>query len=314
MAASYELINYSLRAAKQIERKMIFEAAQRLAEFSLLEAYRYIGFGSVYFSDFIMAHRVLNVSNMVSIEKDVQKQSRFEFNKPFGCIQLKFGNSCEVLPLLGWQERTILWLDYDGPLDGNVLADIGSFCANARSGSMLIVSVNAHPNSSSPDPIEDLKGSIGSTHVPLGLTKFDLSGWNLAKSVRRIVSAAIESSLSDRNGVLSQFEKLSWHQVMSFDYQDGAKMTTIAGVVVNKGEEPHFHKCAFNSLEFYIADHEGSCRIEVPNLTRRELRHLDQQLPLKQGDSLTAEGIPQKHLQQYQKVYRYFPNYAETEQ
>jgi hypothetical protein len=314
VAPSYETINYSLRAAKQIERKMICEASKKLAEFCLLEAYRYVGFGSVFFSDFIMIHRMLSISKMVSIEKDEHKKPRFEFNKPYACIKLEFGNSTTVLPVIGWNDRTILWLDYDGPLDGDVLSDVSSFCANAISGSLLLVSVNAHPPSSDIKPVDWLTEKVGSKYVPLEIEKTNFSGWNFAKLVRRILCSTIKSALNDRNGALGEYEKLEWHQVISFDYQDGAKMTTIGGVVVSKSERPHFDKCAFSALEFHISDPQESYRIEVPILTRRELRHLDQQLPLIEGSHLKGNGIPAGQLRQYEKVYRYYPNFAETDQ
>ena len=46
MARSYQKVNYALRPAKNIERKMICEALRQLSGFCLVETYRYIGFGS----------------------------------------------------------------------------------------------------------------------------------------------------------------------------------------------------------------------------------------------------------------------------
>lgn len=313
MVGSYEIINYSLRPAKQIERKMICEAAKRLGEFALLESYRYVGFGSVFFSDFAMVHRQLNISKLISIEKDVHKQERFDFNKPFACIELKFGESSSILPQLTWHERTILWLDYDGRLEGDCIEDVASFCANAPSGSMLILSANAQTPSEWDDPVQQYSDSVGSSFVANGTTKADFAGWNFAKTIRRSVTSAIAKTLSDRNGILSEYDKFTWHQILSFDYQDGAKMTTIGGVLSNKGERPHFEKCSFASLSYCRQNQEESYKIDVPSLTWRELRYLDQQLPLAEGKELQAPGISSKALKQYAAVYRYYPNFAETE-
>lgn len=109
--SSYEKINYSLRPAKNIERKMLCETLQRLSFIQKLEKYRYIGFGSTYFSDFNLLHRLLGISKMISIEKDKKNKDRFEFNKPFSCIEMKFGSSNEVLPMLKWKEPSIVWVD-----------------------------------------------------------------------------------------------------------------------------------------------------------------------------------------------------------
>src|SRR5690242_1898583 len=95
-------VNYSLRPAKQIERRMLTEAFQRLVEFGALSSYRYIGFGSIQFRDFIMFHKHLGITNMLSIEKDAINKARFEFNLPFSCVSLRIGKSGEVLPTIPW--------------------------------------------------------------------------------------------------------------------------------------------------------------------------------------------------------------------
>ena len=132
---SYRQVNYALRPAKSVERKMLNETFRCLTPFSRVGTYRYIGFGSNFFSDFILFHRSLGISNMTSIEHDKPARERFRFNLPFHCVELKFGESGEILPRLDWNIRTLLWLDYDRPLDLEVLADVELFCASAISGS-----------------------------------------------------------------------------------------------------------------------------------------------------------------------------------
>ncbi len=61
MKPSYEKIHYGLRPAKNIERKMMCECFWRLSAFHPVHNYRYIGFGSVYFSDFLLFHKVLGI-------------------------------------------------------------------------------------------------------------------------------------------------------------------------------------------------------------------------------------------------------------
>src|SRR4051794_13352391 len=90
-------------------------------------------------------HRVLGVNDMISIEKDSYAAECFKFNRPYKAIDLEFGYSHAVLPRLAWGKPTILWLDYDGKLTSDVLADIDTFCAKAVSGSVLAISVNAQP-------------------------------------------------------------------------------------------------------------------------------------------------------------------------
>lgn len=313
MASSFEGINYSLRPAKQIERKMICEAIRRLAVFGSIEAYRYIGFGSIYFSDFSLFHKRLNISNMLSIEKESNKQARFEFNKPFDCIDLQFEESNVVLPKLDWTTRTILWLDYDGKLDGGVLSDVASFCANAVSGSMLIVSLNSHTDPNESDRLGSLKASLGSDLVPIDAVECDLAGWKMSVMVRRILSNWIAKTLGDRNGARNRGARFNWQQVMSFEYQDGAKMTTLGGVLIDDGHQSQFSACNFDNLEFVKRSPEDAYRIDVPALTFRELRALDQLLPDVDGNQAKLPAIPTKDLKNYAALYRYFPNFAESD-
>ncbi|MBK9388786.1 MAG: hypothetical protein IPN68_00865 [Bacteroidetes bacterium] len=119
---SYENINYDLRPAKAIERKMLCDLFHRLSSFNQLNRYQYIGFGSTYFSDFSQFHKNLGFKDLISIEKDIKNEKRFKFNIPYSCIKLLLGHSNEILPTLALENTpTILWLDYDYPLDHTVL-------------------------------------------------------------------------------------------------------------------------------------------------------------------------------------------------
>ena len=102
--SSYEKIDYRLRPAKGVERKMLANAFWRLAAFDKIERYRYIGMGSVYFNDFILFHKVLGIKKLISIEGEdnPEKQKRFKLNKPFRCIDLRFAWSTQFL----WNSKT----------------------------------------------------------------------------------------------------------------------------------------------------------------------------------------------------------------
>ena len=113
MAASYREIDYRIRPAKQAERIMMAESFKRL-RFANTESYQYVGLGSVYFSDFMLMHRALGTTKMVSIEKAVHDKARFEANLPFGCIEMLWGDTASELPKVDFSLRSIVWLDYDG--------------------------------------------------------------------------------------------------------------------------------------------------------------------------------------------------------
>src|SRR5690606_26468287 len=156
MAGSYRLINYALRPAKTAERKMLSDAFRKLSSFDKIESYGYIGFGSTYFSDFSLFHRAFGIDDMVSIEKDDNSVERFEFNKPYSCIDIKFDLSENILPNLDWSKKKIVWLDYDDPFNSSMLIDLNTFISEAESASMFLMSFNAQPDSDHSLPPKDL--------------------------------------------------------------------------------------------------------------------------------------------------------------
>ena len=136
-------INYMLRPNKTVERKLIVETVAALKPHFDLTAYRYIGFGSMWFVDFILMHKYLQISEMFSIENP-DNAKRADFNRPYGCITVMDAESSEALPCLDLNDnRDIIWLDYEDGLDGPALNDIKTVCESARSGTVLIVTVNA---------------------------------------------------------------------------------------------------------------------------------------------------------------------------
>lgn len=311
MPGSYENINYALRPAKHIERKMLCESFRLLSEFAAVDSYRYVGFGSIYFSDFELIHRSLNIRDMISIERDAEKKNRFEFNKPFGCISMEYEESNVVLPNLEWDRKTILWLDYDGKLDSSVLADITTFCVNASSGSVIVISVNADNRANRTGAIDDLIKSVGQDKVPADIEDRDLSGWNTGQTYRRIINNEIKDALASRNGVKDKDSRLTYRQLFNFEYADGAKMLTIGGILYEEGQKGHFDKCNFKRLA-HTKMATKPYRIDVPLLTYRELLYLSQRLPKPGISRLKKLGIPSKDLASYGKVYRHFPMFAET--
>ena len=92
MNKSYEKINYFLRPKKQIERKLIIETFQKISNVVEISKYHYFGFGSIYFADFILFHKLLNIQKMTSIDDKEDDKDRFLFNKPYGFIDFQISD------------------------------------------------------------------------------------------------------------------------------------------------------------------------------------------------------------------------------
>ncbi len=313
MSPSYRAVNYGVRAAKSIERKLIAEALLRLDRLSPIEAYRYIGFGSVFFTDFLLFHRVLGISAMTNIEEHMQDEERFRFNVPLGAIDLRFGHSNQLLPKLNWSATTIVWLDYDGQLDAAVLADVETVASSIGRASVLIVTVNAQPMATFKpgERVSALRDKVGRERIPLGIeADGHLANWRLAAVSRRIIGAAIERALADRNAPLPVAERLRYRQIFNFRYADGPKMMTTGGIFFHDADVEALEGCQFASLS-QVVDGEVPFEVKVPVLTAREVLWLNAQLPTE--DPVSAPGVPPADCEAYARVHRHYPLYLDVD-
>lgn len=320
---SYHKINYRIRPAKSIERKMLCDALLRLAFFEPLENYRYVGFGSTAFVDFILFHKILGIKDMISIEKREEDKARFEFNNPFDCICIKYGSSNEVLPSLAWNPKTIIWLDYDGRLTDAVLRDIAYVSMNLVSGSMLVVTVNIMsdplPNPRPPTEkdvqnyrLERFRERVGGDKVPPKLKGKNLEGPEMAKTCGEVILNEIKQKLRNRNGLSSDERKVEYKPLFNFLYQDNAKIVTVGGIFYEARDKARLKQCEFENLEFIRSD-EILYEIDVPILTHRECLYLDKTLPCGDSNDGTQIGLAEKDINNYSRLYRYFTTFAEIE-
>jgi hypothetical protein len=319
MVRSFEKIDYALRPAKNIERKMMCEALSRLARIAPLVTYRYIGFGSIGFYDFALFHQRLGIADMLSIEGCEDARQRFEFNRPYSCITMHWGMSPAILPTLKWTKRAIVWLDYDGPLDTTCLDDITTVVARLRSGSVLILTVRADPKDVVEGQdhianrrIEQLNSRVGKKTVPVGIAGKDLAKWGLAKVCRQIINNRIEETLFSRNGPIQAANKLRYVQLFNFHYADSCKMLTVGGLFVNARDEARARSQDFKDLSF-IRNGSDPYVIETPILTRREIRYLNEGLPSSAPNVALPRWLPSTERKKYGRVYRYFPAFSEVE-
>jgi hypothetical protein len=321
MTASFQLIDYSIRPAKFTERKMLCEVLARLKVFGSLEGYRYIGFGSIWFSDCVLFHRTLGIESIISIEREADYQPRFAFNNPYRGITLRMGDSAEILPALDWGQRNIVWLDYDDPLSPSILDDVRTIATRAGSGSALFVSVQAEKifdkRNTDEDPIhvqtpELYRQLFGAARTPAGMANADLRGWTLSRTSRSAICQEIVEGLRQVNAQRPVDQRLEFRQVTAFEYADGAKITTVGGVFVNSADGSKFDNAGFGNLAFF-SNGDRAFRIKVPLLTPREMRHLDRSLPCPPGAALDRGPIPDEEARRYALLYRYLPNFASYE-
>jgi hypothetical protein len=318
MSASFTRIDYSLRPAKHAERRMLCDIFRRLRPFGRVEDYVYVGFGSVWFSDFALFHRSLGIKEMVSIEQEVADQQRFEDNKPFR-IAVDYRPSHEALPNLSWGRNQFLWLDYDDPLSSDMLQDIRTVATRSKSGTVLAVSVQCmrapHVAHAKQDPTADALtrfiGEFSPERVPQETTEEQLFGWPYGELSRAMILWEIEAALATRNSSGTEAEML-FQPIAEIEYEDGAKMTTVVGIFYSSSDTNKLAECHFDTLEFRQSP-PRPIRISVPKLTSREFRMLESQLPLAPENDLVLGSMPEKDARQFLNMYRYLPNFAVLE-
>ena len=312
MTASYRLVNFRLRPAKAVERKMIIEVCSRLGAFSNLLGFRYIGLGSPFFNDFSSLHRRYGLTNLICIERESQDKDRFLFNKPFDCIEMQWGESTDVLPNLQWTGiPTIIWMDYDDPIYEGMLSDIGTIFRQLEPGSIALFTVQAEGNSFKSEgkcALDGLRGAVGD-FVPADATPQDMRGKRFQKLIRTIVDNEMKRVLSLRNAAVPSQNSVKYQQLFNVLYADNARMTTIGGVIYRADQSQRLANCEFGDFDF-LRDSDDPFEIKVPVLTYKEQLEIAADLP--SGNPSPAFLAP-GDVSQYHRVYRYYPTFVETD-
>jgi len=309
MSRSFESINYMLRPNKNVERKLICRSLLALRSHFPIENYRYIGFGSMWFSDFILMHRVVGISDMISIEH--QRPRRVEFNRPFSCVSIKFGTASKHLEHVLDGKKSVIWLDYDGGLDSALAGDVEMAVAGLPSGSVVLVTVNAM--------VDQLKGRTrdGAELSPIDAF-VEITDTSSARSREseltradfpKLVAEIVHNRL--RSAVLSFKPDCSYLPIWSIQYADQAVMITVGGMVVDDADATK----VFQSKVFDLASssRENLYKIDLPVLTEKERRALDRILPFDgtiDPETLEFELTPSQ-IRAYQEFYLDFPSFNE---
>jgi Putative O-methyltransferase len=291
--------SYVARPAKHVLRQMLAEALRLLDPISDLGTYRYVGFGGLEFVDFDLFHRQFGMAEMISIEIDSNAYDRYTANRPFAPIAVRAGSASEQLPALDWSGLNIVWLDYEQPLNDEVLSDVSYLARELSPGSVLIVTVNARTPRIG-ERVATLERNVGANRVPLGKDEDALAKWGFAEVQRDILYDAIRRECRNRA------DKASFEQLFDFQYADSVFMQTYGGILSSPSLEKTVASLSLSQLEFVRSRGDDPVRIELPILTRREVIELNRQLPRQPSDALQLEGVRAEDLARYERFYRWY--------
>ncbi|WP_167392017.1 O-methyltransferase [Mesorhizobium sophorae] len=310
---SFNVVNYSLRPSKNIQRQLVFDGVRDLQSHIDLERLVYVGFGSVWFTDFIMAHKVLRIDDMISIESNDVGFRRATFNSPYATVQVKFGFSTEVLPSLYNDEAIksrpwFVWLDYDYEFNESIKEDVRSLVENLPANSVLLISFNGRESKygTAPDRPAHLRALFGDA-VPDDLPKKACKDDEMQETLADYSLAFMRSVAADLarpGGFLPAFRLI---------YKDSTPMVTVGGVLPTKG--------AVKIVADRIADKKWMCqpakRIIAPHLTVREAAVLQALLPC--AESVSRERVKQlgfdledDQIEAFQTYYKQYPAFAQV--
>jgi len=308
-AKSYDKVHYEFRPAKQVERRMLLDAFQRLAAAGFpIQDYQYTGLGSIYFIDFIMFHRYLGIRHMLSVEYSSDIENRVLFNRPFRLVNVEIGDIADYIPSLSSDRRHILWLDYDHVITEDVVNTVILASSHLSCGSILLVTIDVEPpGKAGQGPKHWRIHFLNEARRFLGLApqKTLFAKSNLPSLNASILEKAIAEGLTGRVGV-------SFCPLFHFLYADGHEMLSLGGMIaseedarklgaLNKGELPFIRECL--SAEPY--------RIRVPLVTRKERHHLDAAMPCVRGWKPKDFELKLEDIEDYRRIYKYYPAYTE---
>lgn len=309
---SFDAINYSLRPSKSIQRQLVFDGARVLQSHLDLEHLAYVGFGSIWFTDFVMAHKLLGVDDMISIEGNEIGYRRAVFNSPFATVSVRHGFSPEVLPALYDDDLIakrpwMVWLDYDYEFNESVKEDTESIIEKAPTNSIFLVTFNGHERRygkavDRPTRLQELFSDV----VPDELAKEDCKDERMQETLADFALDFMKSTAADiarPGGFVSAFRLI---------YKDSAPMVTVGGVLPAKG-------AARTTMEVIGADDWPCCpakRIIAPHLTIREATLLQSQLPRREPMSrefVRSLGfdLEENQIEAFERYYRQYPAFAQ---
>lgn len=314
--SSFESINYAIRPNKNIERKLIFEALKVLNDKFDFSQYRYIGLGGRWFIDFLLAHRYLLITDMISISYE-EEAARAEFNKPYGSIVVEPGESSDVLPRIGLGKKSnVVWLDYDTSIGGPALADIEIVANSAKTGTVLLVTLNANnknipnkdPYGNQMNPERALRYSFGDL-VPLKLPTGALTGNGYPKFLADVFFQHIRSC------IYKSGRDLKFFPIFNYAYRDGAPMITVGGMIGDQSHEDMIKESRIKEVDGVTGEEQFV--IDAPNLTVKEKLAFDCMLLRDDPPTPTEVFVnlgfrpDENMLISYHRFYRLYPVFGE---
>lgn len=311
--ASFDTVNFGLRPSKSIQRQIVFGGIRLLHNRLDVKEAVYVGLGSIWFVDFVMAHKILSINDMISMEEDEVGYLRARYNSPFATVDVRRGSSSDVLPGLCADASVnarpwVLWLDYDKRFDEDASDDLRLIVENAPENSIVLATFNAAEAkygaaNERPDRLRELFEGVVPANLSKNQCKDDRMQRTLAElTVKFMKAVALEARRP--GGFVPAFQIV---------YRDTAPMVTVGGVLPSESNR--------RPVESSIKAGDWRCRpeaaITAPHLTIREAMALQSRLPDPAGLTrgvVKALGfdLEEEQIRVYERYYLEYPWFAEV--
>lgn len=332
---SFETVNYLLRPKKQIERKIIIEILQELSDEIGLSQYRYVGFGSIYYYDFILFHKYLRLNDLVSLDNKPLPR-RFKFNLPNDYVSFENKDATDYLREFDWKKKVLLWLDYDKQIDDDVFDDLDIVATSCGNRDILITTVEAScpqgPESEDArnEYLNHFYDNYGVYLSPKYTAKDSFRRRFTPIALVELLQDVILNRLKDR--LIYRYSDIGFHLLFSFAYKDTAPMFTMGGIFLERRDKLRNKQWSTG----FICKKRRIIDIDVPIITYHEKLHMDYvirklseqidriehkriRISLKEKERVKRkilEGLPFEisfpDLKKYITYYKYYPQYHEV--
>lgn len=315
---------YHLRPNKGIDRTLFVQTLTGLNRLFPISTYRYTGFGSYLFDDFRALHDTLDITDMVSLEKDCTECERARYNVPYNCIDIKNISSKDYLSelVINDGEHNIFWLDFVDPSElGQQLADFATLLDRLNPNDIIRITLNANPASlgtvGNADEIQQnriirLRSRVKDAYLPPSLVDEDVAPRQYPITLLRILKSVAMVTLED----IPHFSPNFLFPLFSDVYADGQQMLTFTGIVLNAHEQEASIQDVLSNYAFINFLWDVPNVIEIPSLSIREITELNKLLP---SPNIRQEIITRfpfvftpsddRAIESYISYYKFYPNF-----
>ena len=168
---------------------------------------------------------------MISLEHDPEMFKRAEFNVPYGFIELYPKSAAQFIDQDDAAPPSIYWLDYDGGIGGEILADIASFATKLKLNDYCFVTVagvapGVTDNKNSSDRLAWVQDTLG--EMAGDVTLEDAEKNNFYRVVHKCLSAAFRHAFAPRR-------EGTFVPLLQVVYTDTLRMVTVGGAFLAAG-------------------------------------------------------------------------------